>query len=108
MSTPATTNTAKGNGAAVLGIGAAACAACCVGPILGFLAALGIGTAAAFTLFGMVGLVVAAIVGLVMHRRRRRRAIGCAAAPTTVAVTAPVSRSGSAAVGRSRPPWPRR
>lgn len=65
--------TAKLDGAAVLGVGAAACAACCTGPILGLLAAIGIGTAAGFALFGLAGVIVAAIVGAVLYRRRRNR-----------------------------------
>ncbi|MCU1503162.1 MAG: hypothetical protein JWM12_2516, partial [Ilumatobacteraceae bacterium] len=32
----------KREGAAVIGAGAAACAACCAGPILGFLGAVGL------------------------------------------------------------------
>jgi hypothetical protein len=32
------------DGAAVVGIGVAACVACCAGPVLGFIAAIGIGT----------------------------------------------------------------
>ena len=36
------------DGAAIVGVGAAACAVCCAGPILAFLAAIGLGTAAGF------------------------------------------------------------
>ena len=38
--------------ATIIGVGVAACAACCAGPILGVLAAIGLGTAAGIALFG--------------------------------------------------------
>ena len=41
----------------ILGMGATACAACCAGPILAFLAAAGVFTAAGVALFGVFGLV---------------------------------------------------
>lgn len=53
-----------------IGVGAAACIACCTPPIVGFLAAASIGTLFAVALFGAVGLSVAAIV-LVAYLRRR-------------------------------------
>lgn len=43
------------NSLRILGIGGAACAACCVGPILGFLAAAGVFTVAGAATFGAVG-----------------------------------------------------
>jgi hypothetical protein len=55
----------------ILGVGMAACAVCCAGPILGFLAAAGIGTAIDVAAFGVSGLVVAAAVVLLALRRRR-------------------------------------
>ena len=62
------------DGAAIVGIGAAACAVCCAGPILAFLAAIGLGTAAGVAFFGIGALVVgAAAVALVLWRRRRRQ-----------------------------------
>ena len=48
---------AKKENTAIMGVGVAACAVCCAGPILGVLAAIGLGTAAGFALF-FVGLVV--------------------------------------------------
>jgi len=59
----------------MIAVGAAACAACCAGPIVGFVAALGVGALAGALLFGVPGLVIAAFVGalLVMRRRRRRQ-----------------------------------
>lgn len=65
---------------AVVGAGAAACAVCCAGPILGFLAALGLGTALGVAVYGTIGLVIAAIGMIVLVRRRRRRMIACTAA----------------------------
>ena len=63
----------KQENAAILGVGVAACAVCCAGPILGVLAAIGIGTAAGFALFGTVAIVIgAALIALVVVRRRRR------------------------------------
>jgi hypothetical protein len=72
--------------AAIVGVGAAACVACCAGPILGFLAAIGLGTIAGVLVFGVVGLAIAA-VGILFVLRRRRRA-SCVAADSTVAVEA--------------------
>jgi hypothetical protein len=67
-------------GLGVLGVGAAACAACCAGPILGFLAAIGIGTVAGVALFGLAGLVVAAVAIPLFVRRRRRTGSTCTSA----------------------------
>lgn len=80
---------AKQDGAAVVGFGAAACAVCCAGPILGFLAAIGIGTAVGFALFGLVGLAIAVVIGLELYRRRQRRASACTRTPETVTLEAP-------------------
>lgn len=57
-----------------LGIGAAACAACCAGPVVGFLAAAGLFTAAGVVLFGAVGLLALAPAGVWWARRRRQPA----------------------------------
>ncbi len=64
----------KREAAAIVGVGAAACAACCAGPIVGFLAAIGLGTAVGVALFGTMGLAIAAIVVVILVRRRRRSA----------------------------------
>lgn len=74
--------------AAILGVGVAACAACCAGPIIGVLAAIGLGTAAGFALFGTLAILVgAAVAGFVFLRRRRRSAAcGPVQAPRPVAV----------------------
>ena len=75
----------KKENAAIVGVGVAACAACCAGPILGFLAAIGLGTAVGFALFGSAALVIAAIAIVVVLRRRRQRTDACTtSAPVTV------------------------
>jgi hypothetical protein len=74
--------------AAVVGVGAAACAACCAGPILGLLAAIGVGAAGGFWLFGVVGLLAATVVGFV-HIRRRRRPSKCAPVEQPVEIAPP-------------------
>jgi mercuric ion transport protein len=85
---------AKRESAAIVGVGVAACAVCCSGPILAFLAAIGLGTALGLVAFGVAGLVIALAVGLVLHRRRRRqRASSCAPAPEVVQVGPPQMRA---------------
>jgi hypothetical protein len=64
----------KKENAALIGVGVAACAVCCGGPILGFLAAIGLGTALGVALFGVVGLSIAALGAAVLVRRRHRSA----------------------------------
>jgi hypothetical protein len=68
----------KKEGAAIIGVGAAASAACCAGPILGILAAVGVGTAAGFAAFGGAALAIGALAVVVVLRRRRRGAASCA------------------------------
>lgn len=77
--------------AAIVGVGAAACAACCAGPILGFLAATGLGTIAGVLVFGVVGLAIAAVGSVFVLRRRRRTS--CVAAHSAVAVESPTVRA---------------
>lgn len=74
---------------ALIGAGTAACAVCCAGPILGFLAAIGVGAVAGTLVFGVVGFATATIVGvlLVARRRRRRRRAACAATPDSQPAT---------------------
>jgi hypothetical protein len=77
---------AKQGGTAV-GVGIAACAACCAGPILAAL-----GSAAAFIgvatfVAGAVGLAVAFLVAVILTVRWRRHC-----APESVAVEAPTRR----------------
>ena len=80
---------AKQNSAAIVGVGAAACAACCAGPILGFLGAFGLGTIAGVFLFGVAGLAVVALAIGFFTVRRRRRNTACAPGPEIVPVEMP-------------------
>jgi Flp pilus assembly protein TadB len=64
--------------AAIVGVGVAACAVCCAGPILGVLAAIGLGTAAGFALFGALAIVIGAVLIAFVVVRRRRRVTACA------------------------------
>jgi hypothetical protein len=73
----------------VLGAGAAACAACCAGPILGFLAATGIASVLGAVAFGAAGLLVVLAVAAVLYQRRRRTARQCASATGVVPLDAP-------------------
>jgi hypothetical protein len=61
----------RGEGLGALGVGATACVVCCAGPVIGFLAAAGIGTILGVALFGAVGLVVAvlALIPILRHQR---------------------------------------
>jgi hypothetical protein len=79
---------------AIVGVGVVACAACCAGPIVGFLAVIGLGTILGVALFGVVGLAVA-LVGVGWLSRRRRRQANCSstAAPAAVLVETPTVRS---------------
>lgn len=84
-----TTSTKKPFG--ILGIGAAACVACCAGPILGFVAATGLLTVGGLALFGTIGLLVA-IPGVALLARRRRQPTACVPSDEPVAVPAPARR----------------
>ena len=72
----------KKENAAILGVGVAACAVCCAGPILGVLAAIGLGTAAGVALFGTTALIIGALAVAVVMIRRRRRATTCSPVET--------------------------
>jgi cytochrome c biogenesis protein CcdA len=76
----------KKENAAIVGVGVAACAVCCAGPILGVLAAIGLGTAAGSALFGTVAIVIGAVLIAFVLMRRRRRAAACGVAETPAAV----------------------
>jgi len=78
--------------ATVIGAGAAACAVCCAGPILGFMAALGVGAIAGTLLFGVAALVVTAVVGILFLVRRRRRQTVCESPPLEQPVTVSSAR----------------
>jgi hypothetical protein len=74
--------------AAIAGAGAAACAVCCAGPVLGFLAAIGLGTIAGVLLFGVAGLAIAVLgVAIVVYRRRRARTCALDSDPVPVELT---------------------
>ena len=81
-----------------IGAGAAACVACCIGPITGFLAAIGLGTLTGAALFGALGALVVAVVGLtwlvVRRRADRRRAPQAAASTVTRVELSPTRRDG--------------
>ena len=76
----------KKENVAIVGVGTIACAACCAGPILGFLAAIGFGTVAGFARFGTAAITVGTLAIVVVLRRRRRRATTCAAVTGGVAI----------------------
>ena len=77
---------AKKENAAIIGVGVVACAVCCAGPILGVLAAIGLGTAAGVALFGTFAILggAAAVAFVVVGRRRRAKA--CTPTEPTAAV----------------------
>jgi mercuric ion transport protein len=81
-------------GAGLVGAGVVACAACCAGPIVGFLGALGIAGLAGWLLAGTIGLILSAAVGIaarVARRRPGRRDAG--GEPSSVPVPAPSRRA---------------
>ena len=78
---------AKRESASIMGVGVAPCAACCAGPILGVLAAIGIGTAAGIALFGAIAIVVGAVMMALVVIRRQRRSQGLRSASRRDAVT---------------------
>lgn len=80
---------ARKDGVAVAGVGAVACVACCTGPILGLLGAIGLGTVTGVLVFGIVGLLVTTIGIAVFTVRRRRRNTACTAGSEVVAVEMP-------------------
>jgi hypothetical protein len=68
---------AKRDGLGILGLGAAACVACCVGPILAFFGGLSLAGIASTVVVGLAGLGIAvaaaAAGGLLLARRGRVR-----------------------------------
>ena len=84
---------AKKENATIIGTGIAACAVCCAGPILGVLAAIGLGTVAGFALFGTFAIVLGGAVLAFVLMRRRRRAAACDM--TQPATSTPVEFTGT-------------
>ena len=60
---------------AFVGVGVAACAVCCAGPILGVLAAIGVSTGVGYAFFGLAAVIVGVAVAVLVVLRRRRRAV---------------------------------
>lgn len=79
-------------GLSFLGLGAAACVACCIGPIVAFLGGLSLAGFASTVWLGGGGLAVgvAAAAGWLVLRRRRRD--GCAVESGPIRVAAPTRR----------------
>src|SRR5215210_1997084 len=88
---------AKKDSATVVGLGVAACAACCAGPILAVLAAIGLGTVAGFVLFGTIAIVIGAAIAafVVILRRRREQACSSSESSGPVPVELTTTRSPS-------------
>lgn len=68
------------NGAGVLGLGVAACVACCVGPILAFLGGLGVAGIVSSWFIGGSGFVIAVVAAFAFVAVRSRRARSASAA----------------------------
>jgi hypothetical protein len=90
---------ARKEGLSVLGMGAAACVACCASPILAIIGGLGLAGLASTLLVGVTGLViaVAAMAALLVVGRRRKDCLVSDDSPAPVAAptrrTADLSRS---------------
>ena len=92
-------------GLGVIGAGAAACAACCAGPVLGFFAATGIASVVGALVFGLVGLIVVLAIAAVLWQRRRPGAGHCTPEPGPVQLDAPQLKTRSP-LGPSTPTRP--
>ena len=79
-------------GFGLLGIGAAACVACCAGPVLAFLGGLSVAGALSSAIVGWFGLLVAAVAAVAYLVVRRRRP-ACAVPAGDVRVAAPSRRA---------------
>ena len=79
----------------LVSIGAAACAACCAGPIIALLAGLSLAGLASTFVIGTAGLVVAglALTGIVIVRQRRVTATCHATQPDPVRLAAPTRKT---------------
>jgi hypothetical protein len=85
------TSTTRSGTARILGVGALACIACCIGPVVGLLGAIGVATIVGTLTLGIAGLAVALLV-VPLLRSRRRRIICAAPLAREVAVDAPTCR----------------
>jgi hypothetical protein len=79
-------------GAGILGLGAAACVACCAGPIIAFVGGIAAVGAIGTMFVGLSALLVAAIAIAVVLVVRRRRPAACTTSSTPVAVEGPIRR----------------
>lgn len=70
MSVPAPRRSAAG----IVGFGVAACAACCAGPLVAFLAAAGLLTAGSIAVFGAAGLLITIPAAMWLRHRRAGQA----------------------------------
>ncbi len=66
---------AKRKNATIIGVGVAGCAACCAGPIIGLVAAIGVGTAAGLALFGALSILIGVVLMTFVLIRRQRRQV---------------------------------
>jgi hypothetical protein len=82
----------EGGGLSLLGFGAAACVACCIGPVLALLGGLSVaGLVSAVSIGG--GVLVAAVAGVgYLVVRRRQAGTSCAVPAEAVMVAAPKLR----------------
>jgi hypothetical protein len=75
-----------------VGVGVAACAVCCAGPIVAILGTIGLAGLGSTSVIGWIGLlgVAPTIVAYIVLRRRQA---SCAVAATTVSVATPTRRT---------------
>ena len=85
---------ARKQNTAIVGAGVAACAVCCAGPILGVLAAIGLGTAVGFAVFGSLAILIGAAAVALVFVRRRADSCPPAETPQAVLVELTDARSG--------------
>jgi hypothetical protein len=71
------TTAERGSLARLFGLGAAACAACCIGPILAAVGAITAGGILSTRAIGLFGFAIAASGAIAFLAVRRRRASGC-------------------------------
>jgi hypothetical protein len=88
----------------LLGVGAAACVACCLGPIVAVVGGLSIAGVAAALVVGAVALVPAVVAAAAILRWRRRRATGTCAPGIDVAVPVGSPTRKVTPPGSGRPP----